>query len=192
MKIKSAEFIKGITGDDPILRDKIPQIAFIGRSNVGKSSVINAVTNRKNLVKSSSKAGKTKEINFFLINNSFYFVDLPGYGFAETSLEKRKSILLLIQWYLFDPNNYPQKVILITDAKIGMTEKDQDMLHDLEHAEKEVLVIANKIDKLNASEYSKNIQAMQAAAGTHIVVPFSAKNKTNINKLLAGLFLQYK
>ena len=75
MEIKEAKFIKGITGSNPILEDEIPQVAFIGRSNVGKSSVINSLVRRKNLVKSSSTPGKTKEINLFLINNKFYFVD---------------------------------------------------------------------------------------------------------------------
>ena len=80
MKIQSAEFIRGIKGTNPILNSSLPQIAFVGRSNVGKSSTLNALLNRKDLVAVSKKPGKTTEINFFLVNEKIYFVDLPGYG----------------------------------------------------------------------------------------------------------------
>ena len=96
MDIKSAEFVKGIMGTDKILEDNKPQIVFVGRSNVGKSSIINLLANRKNLVKSSSKPGKTKQINFFLINKKVFFVDLPGYGFMKMDLKKKEKIRKLI------------------------------------------------------------------------------------------------
>jgi len=92
MEIKSAEFIKGILGTNELLEDERLQVAFIGRSNVGKSSVINSLVNRKDLVKSGSKPGKTRQINFFLINGKVYFVDLPGYGFLKASLKEKEKL----------------------------------------------------------------------------------------------------
>ena len=83
MKILSASFVKGFTGTDPILYDSLPQFAFVGRSNVGKSSLMNCLLGSTNLVKSGKTPGKTKEINFFLVNRNMYFVDLPGYGFSN-------------------------------------------------------------------------------------------------------------
>ena len=89
MNITSARFIKGVVGPDENLEDGVPQIAFIGRSNVGKSSVINTLANQKGLAKTSSFPGRTQQINLFLINKSFYLVDLPGYGFAKASKDTR-------------------------------------------------------------------------------------------------------
>ena len=100
MKITSSVFIKGIVEDDEIMDDGIPQVAFIGRSNVGKSSLVNALTKSK-LSRISSSAGSTQQINFFLINKSIYFVDLPGYGFAKASNEDRNKIGNLINSYPF-------------------------------------------------------------------------------------------
>ena len=100
MEIQSAEFVRGIKGTDPILNSGLPQIAFVGRSNVGKSSTLNALLNRKDLVAVSKKPGKTTEINFFLVNEKIYFVDLPGYGYARAGSKKREKIKKLIVWYL--------------------------------------------------------------------------------------------
>src|SRR6266516_2479045 len=98
-KITSARFIRGIIGTNDILFDGLPQIAFVRRSNVGKSSVINSLTNRKDLVKVGKKPGKTTEINFFLINERFYFVDLPGYGYARLTPAEREKIRKRMLWY---------------------------------------------------------------------------------------------
>ena len=97
MKILSANFVKGFAGTDPILYEPKPQIAFIGRSNVGKSSLMNCLLNSTNLVKSGKNPGKTKEINFFSVNNNMYFVDLPGYGYSSVEAEKREKFSKLIQ-----------------------------------------------------------------------------------------------
>ena len=96
--IKTAEFVKGVVGTDPILKEKIPQIAFVGRSNVGKSSVINALTGKKGLAISSSTPGRTLQLNFFLINEKAYFVDLPGYGYARASLKQAEKMRKMIMW----------------------------------------------------------------------------------------------
>ena len=183
MKIKSAEFIKGLRGDDEILQDGISQVAFIGRSNVGKSSVINTLVNRRDLARSSAKAGKTTEINLFLINKAFYLVDLPGYGYAKTSLEERENLRKLIYWYLFY-SDVDQKIIaLIVDAKVGLTAYDIEIIRRLKDAEKRVIVVANKIDKVKKSDYSKQIKAIEAEASPYKVIPYSAEKKIVVGDL---------
>ena len=131
MKITSATFIKSATNKNNIINDGLPQIAFIGRSNVGKSTLINALTGNNKLVRSSSTAGRTQNINFFLINKSFYFVDLPGYGYARVSLEARYKLFGYITEYLFKSNIEQNKVVLILDAKVGITENDIIMFEEL-------------------------------------------------------------
>ncbi len=187
MKIKSADFVKGIMGDDEILEDGKPQVAFIGRSNVGKSSVINSLVNRRDLAKSSAKAGKTKEINLFLINRDFYLVDLPGYGYAQASLEERDNLRKLIYWYLLYSEVPHKRVVLIIDAKVGVTDSDSEMLRRLEEREKDIVVVANKIDKIKNSEYKKQMNAIQEKVGNHKVIPYSTVEKKGIGELTAAI-----
>lgn len=172
-------------GDDEILEDGKPQVAFIGRSNVGKSAVINSLVGSKTLARSSATAGRTKEINLFLINNLFYLVDLPGYGYAKTSLEERENLRKLIYWYLLYSTVDHKKVVLIIDAKVGPTDYDLEMLRRLEDREKDVIVVANKIDKLKNSELKKQLQAIQATIGKHKILPYSAEKRIGIGELSA-------
>ena len=187
MKITSAEFKKGITGFNEILEDGVPQIAFVGRSNVGKSSVINTLANKNNLARSSPTPGRTREINFYLINKDFYLVDLPGYGFATGNLQERESIQQLIYWYLLGEQANYKKVVLIIDAKVGPTENDMAMLHSLNEQGKNLVVVANKIDKLKKTEYKKQLDSIKQIFGKHKLIPYSAENKTGVNELLAEL-----
>ncbi len=183
MRIRSAEFIKGITGKDKILEDGLPQIAFIGRSNVGKSSTINSLVGQKDLVRVSSFPGRTRQINIFLINRSFYLADLPGYGFSVGSKEDQWRLRELINWYLF-MSGYEQKaVILIIDANIGMTDSDLEMLRALEDHKKNIIIAANKIDKIKKSEYKGQMQKIQSLAGEHKVIPCSAKKGIGLEDL---------
>ena len=185
MKIKSADFVKGIVGDDDILTDGVPQVAFIGRSNVGKSSVINSLVNRRDLARSSSTAGRTREVNFFLINRAFYLVDLPGYGFAKMSLENRDTLRALIYWYLLYANVEHKKIVLIVDAKVGVTGYDTEVLRRLDEAGKDVVVVANKIDKVKRSARVVQLAAIQAAVGAaHKVIPYSAVEKIGVGELV--------
>ena len=187
MKVKSTRFIKGVVGDDSILADGIPQIAFIGRSNVGKSSLINTLTNSK-VSRTSIFPGRTQEINIFLINNSFYLVDLPGYGFARASGAGREKIGELIDSYLFN-SLYPQKkVVMIIDANVGMTDRDMLMLSELENHEKDFIVIANKVDKMTQSEYHKKFTEIKKVIGEHEIIPFSTKTKKGLEALSDKIF----
>jgi GTP-binding protein len=189
MNITSAKFIKGVVGPDEILEDGIPQIAFIGRSNVGKSSVINTLANQKNLAKTSSFPGRTQQINLFLIsasgqNKPFYLVDLPGYGFAKTSKDVQEQIQSLIYWYLFDSPYRQTKVVLIIDASVGITNNDAQMLHSLKEQNKNIIVVANKTDKIKKSAYKKQLEEIQKIAGNYKIIPYSAEKKTGANELL--------
>lgn len=188
MDIKTAEFIRGVIGTNKILNDNKLQIAFIGRSNVGKSSIINLLVNRKNLVKSSSKPGKTRQINFFLINKKVYFVDLPGYGFMKADPKKREKIRKLIIWYLFRSEVEIDKIILIIDAKIGLTDFDIEMLALLKKTEKKIIIVANKVDKLKKNDVRKQIIKIQEEIGFDDIIPFSAKDRIGKEKLLNKIF----
>ncbi len=188
MQIKKTEFITGMTQKGASLRHEIPQIAFIGRSNVGKSSTINALANNKNLAKTSSYPGRTQQINIFLINDSTYFVDLPGYGFTKTSKSVRESIGELIDWYFLDSGYEPMVIALIVDANVGPTESDVAMLNYLEESDRNIIVLANKIDKIKQSEYVKKIRKVEEFAGKNTVIPFSAEKKKGITEFFQEAF----
>lgn len=188
MKINSAEFKKGIVGPDEILFNGKPQFAFIGRSNVGKSSVINSIVNQKNLVKTGKKPGKTTEINFFLINNKFYFVDLPGYGYAKLSPEKREKIRNLILWYITDEQIRPKKIILILDIKAGFTAFDKEMIEILRSQGHDYVILANKADKLNKRELAAQLEQIRTESYEENVIPHSATAKIGRGELIDRLF----
>ena len=184
MKIKSAQFVKGVLGSDDIFEDNIPQVAFIGRSNTGKSSVINSLTDQKGLAKTSSSPGHTKKINFFLINKSLYFVDLPGYGYAKVSNKEKERLRAMINWYFFVSNCKQNNIILIIDANIGPTQDDLEMLYALEEYKKNVIIVANKIDKIKKSKKEEKLKHIQEAIGLHKIIPYSAKEKIGVKDLL--------
>lgn len=189
MKINSAEFVRGIIGTNDILFDGVPQIAFVGRSNVGKSSVINALVNRKDLVKTSKEPGKTTEINFFSINNKkCYFVDLPGYGYAKTSPKEKEKIEKLILWYVLYAGVKPQKVVLVLDSKAGLTAFDKEMLRVLREQKHPCIIIANKADKLNQKELAKQLSLIKASAHERVVFPYSAVTMKGSEQLLQEIF----
>ena len=183
MNITSATFVKGIVGEDELLIDGRPQIAFIGRSNVGKSSIINCLVKQKNLAKTSSFAGRTQQINLFLVNKDFYFLDLPGYGFAKGSKDLQASLQSLIYWYFFDSQYEQEVVVLIIDANIGPTNTDFEMLHSLKEADKNVIIVANKIDKIKGSSYKAQMKKIQDDVGDYKIFPFSAEKKIGVSEL---------
>lgn len=188
MHIRSAKFIKGIVATDHLLDSAIPQIAFIGRSNVGKSSLINSLTGQKDLARTSSLPGRTQEINLFLINNSHYFIDLPGYGFARISAEARDRIQSLIYWYLFS-SNYPQKkVVIIIDANVGVTDLDMVMLHKLEEAKKDLIIVANKVDKIKSSERFKKLKKLHESLPNSKLIQYSSEKRIGMKELLGEIF----
>jgi GTP-binding protein len=186
MKINSAIFMRGIKGSNDILEDGIPQIAFIGRSNAGKSSLINSLVNIKDLARTSATPGRTQELNVFMINKSVYFIDLPGYGYAKTTIEAFKKINNLVYWYLFDSVHRP-KVVLIIDAEIGMTKSDLGMLEALEERGNEIVIVANKVDKIKKSQYLNQIKKIKAQFNGHLVIPYSSVTKVGVGELAEEL-----
>lgn len=189
MQIKSLEFISQIgLGEDIPDTDHI-HVAFIGRSNVGKSSLINTLAQKKGLARSSSAAGYTKTINFYLVNKAFYLVDLPGYGFAQGSVQDRKNLQRLIEWYITYPDLTDRQItVLIIDSKLGFTELDHQMLTLLQDLNKNVIIVANKIDKLKKNELAKNIKAIEEFAHPYKVIAISNEDKTGIPELIHTLF----
>lgn len=190
MKITSAEFVRGVTNEENMVYDGLPQVAFIGRSNVGKSSVINSITNNKKLARSSATAGRTQEINLFLLNNKFYLVDLPGYGYARGSFEARELITERIHWYLFDSNINQYKVVLIIDGRTGMTDSDHEMYEALAMHHKDIVIVINKIDKLNLSEKQKCLNEVKSIVKNSLIIPYSAEKHTNKDLLIDSIFPQ--
>lgn len=191
MLIKKTQFITGLTENSisiKSIKNEIPQIAFIGRSNVGKSSTINALVNNKKLAKTSSYPGRTQQINVFLINDSIYFMDLPGYGYTKTSKSVRANISELINWYFLKSGNKPHKVVLIIDANVGPTESDSQLLTYLEESQREVIIVANKVDKIKSSEYYRKFKKVTEFAKAHNIIPFSANTKKGVDELLKIVF----
>mgnify|MGYP001558206333 CR=1 FL=1 len=184
MKISKAEFAKGVIGDDYGLKDNLPQIAFFGRSNVGKSSVINSLVDKKNLAKISKIPGKTREANFFRINDSFYFVDFPGYGYAKRSMKERNKIIKRIFWYVEHSNVRPKAVFLIIDVKVGLTVLDSDVIKILGKNKHQIIIIANKIDKLGKIAAGRQLSSIQKEALSVPVLPYSAKTKEGKDELI--------
>ena len=184
MRILKAEFIKGVIGDDYALRDNLPQIAFFGRSNVGKSSLINSLVNKKDLVKVSKTPGKTLEANFFRINNSFYLIDFPGYGYAKHSIKKRNKMIKRIFWYVEHSNVKPKAIFLIIDIKVGLTILDREMIDVLKKNNHKIIIIANKIDKLKKEEGERKILSTQEEVQEISVLEYSAKTNKGRNELI--------
>jgi GTP-binding protein len=186
MKIASAVFLKGVTGDDKILEDGTPQVAFIGRSNAGKSSLINSLTGNAKLAITSSTPGRTKELNVFKINNTHYFIDLPGYGYAKASGQAIEKLNTLIVWYLLESKHTP-KVVLLIDAEVGPTKDDLAALKELERVGRDIVVVANKVDKIKKSQYLNQMKKLREQIHGHTLFPYSSKTKVGIEELRAEL-----
>ena len=186
MKITSAKFIKGILGTNPILDDGIPQIAFIGRSNAGKSSLLNSLTNSKKLAITSDTPGRTRELNIFLINQSHYFVDLPGYGYAKMGMRTQEKLGKLISWYLFD-SQYNPTVVLLIDAMVGPTHDDLDILSQLEQAGRKIIIVANKVDKIKKTHLQNELKKLRTLIPAHTIFPYSSKANIGIAELTKQL-----
>jgi len=160
VKIKSAEIVISAVSKAQYPENSLPEIALAGRSNVGKSSFINKMLNRKNLARTSSKPGKTQTLNFYLINEAFYFVDVPGYGYAKVSKTERAKWGNMIESYLTGRHEL-KSVILIVDLRHPPTNDDVLMYQFLKHYLIPVIVIATKADKIPRGKWEKHAKVVK-------------------------------
>ena len=169
MKVTSAEFIKSAFEKPHWVTSSLPEIAFLGRSNVGKSSLIKSLLERKGLARTSNTPGRTQSINFFLVNDRFYFADLPGYGFAKVSKAMRADWGIMAEEYLSERQELALCVQLV-DSRHEPTALDIQLNEWLTHYHRPHLVVATKSDKLSNNELQKTIRAAKAKLpGTEII-----------------------
>ena len=193
MRIKQSEFIISAVRREQYPIDNRNEVAFVGRSNVGKSSIINSLTNRKKLAKVSGTPGKTRLVNFFLINNDFYLVDLPGYGYAKVSKSEKDSWGKTIEMYLTEREQL-KRIVLLVDSRHKPTGDDILMYEWAKHFGYDVVVVATKSDKLKNSEFKKNekiIKENLKLKEEDKFYFFSSLNKRGIETLIDNLFLEF-
>ena len=186
MIIKKAELerVCGITSRLP--DNSLPEVAFAGKSNVGKSSMINALMNRKSLARTSSQPGKTQTINFYCINDQLYFVDLPGYGYAKVSVEEKAKWGKMIERYL-RTSKMLKAVFLLIDIRHDPSANDRMMYEWIVHNGYRPVIIATKLDKLKRSQVARQVKAVRQGLGMEkedVLIPFSAETKQGRDEIL--------
>ena len=189
VNLQNAEFILSAASAKGFLKDGLPQVAFAGRSNVGKSSVINRLLNRKNFARVGASPGKTIHINYFKIDNAFYLVDLPGYGYAKVSKSERDRWGRLMEDYFAHPELLTLGVMIV-DSRHKPTADDCTMADWFKATGCPLIVVANKLDKLKKSEIEPNIQRVRETLnlGEEVtVIPFSAEKGTGKEELLRAI-----
>ncbi|NMB28003.1 MAG: YihA family ribosome biogenesis GTP-binding protein [Tissierellia bacterium] len=185
MKIIKAELDRIAVNRKQYPDQSLPEIAFAGRSNVGKSSFINSMVNRTNLARTSGKPGKTRTINFYNINGEFRFVDLPGYGYAQVSKDEKEKWGIIIEEYLNTRENLAE-IILIVDIRHEPTEQDLIMYNWIKTYGFTGIVIATKADKISKGKYQasiKNIKNKLKIEDTDLIIPYSSSKSINQDKV---------
>ena len=160
MQVETAEFVLSAMREDQFLKDDLPQVAFIGRSNVGKSSLLNRLLGRKKLARTSSSPGRTQAVNYFLINRRLYFVDLPGYGYAKAPQQERQRWAEMVDRYFRQSCNR-RLLVQLVDSKVGATRLDLQAVEYVRDLGFEPLVVATKIDKVPRSRRSKALASIR-------------------------------
>lgn len=173
MKITSAEFVKSAFDRSHWITDGRPEIAFLGRSNVGKSSLLNSLLNRKGLARTSNTPGRTQSINFFLVNDRFYFADLPGYGYAKVSKTMRADWGRMAEQYLSERQELALSIQLV-DSRHKPTELDRQLHEWLSYGNKPSIIVATKSDKLSNNQLVKNLEEISKILAGPSVIAYSA------------------
>jgi len=190
VKVESAEFVKSARASGDFVRDGRPEIAFVGRSNVGKSSLMNRLLGRKGLARVSSTPGRTRLVNYFLVNRRFWFVDLPGYGYAKAGKEERKEWAALADSYFradADDRSRPL-VVMLVDGKVGATPLDAQAYEYLASLGVEMLVAATKVDRLPRGKRAAMGKGIRAALGDGIdIIPVSAHSGEGMQELWSAV-----
>ena len=185
MNITSAKYLTSVVDEKNILNDDMVEFAFVGRSNVGKSSLINALTGVKNLAKTSSTPGLTKMINYFVINNSFKFVDLPGYGYAKTGQKHIANWAGFMEKYLLN-STLLKTVFVLIDCRHEPSELDKMMINFLNHYQIPYMIIMTKVDKLAKSKIPQSAGKIAKHLGVRkeLILPFSSENFFGKDRIL--------
>lgn len=184
MLIKNPEFKISAVSPTQYPQDCLPEIVLVGKSNVGKSSFINTMVNRKKLARTSSEPGKTRQINFYNMDNKFYFVDLPGYGYSKMSKQEQAKVGSFIEEYLNKSKNIALIVFLI-DIRHEPTANDRLMYRYIIDSERPCIVIANKADKIAVTKVDKQVEDLQNALNPLkdlTFIPFSSERKIYTEK----------
>lgn len=187
MIVKDSKFIRSTIRPCDFPSDGLKEVAIVGRSNVGKSSIINSMLNRKRIAKVSSSPGKTKTINFFLINDYIYLVDFPGYGYAKISKTERNFWKHMIESY-FDNREVLRKVILLIDSRHKPFESDINMYNWIKYLKYDVSIVATKSDKIKYSEQKNNEKLFREVFNTDNILFYSSFKSKNRDELLEFLF----
>jgi GTP-binding protein len=189
MNVHNAEFVRSCVSVADCPKDGLPQIAFAGKSNVGKSSVINKLLLRKNFAKVGQAPGKTTHINYFRIDDALYFVDLPGYGYAKVPQKEKERWAKLMEQFFAAEDTFDFGVMIV-DARHKPTANDVTMANFFHQSGKPFAVVANKLDKLKKSEIEPNLaciaETLALSAQTKLI-PFSAEKGTGREELLSVL-----
>lgn len=189
MNLQKVEFVRSAATPKDFFSDGLPQIAFAGKSNVGKSSVLNCILQRKNFARVGQKPGKTIHINYFKVDGRAYFVDLPGYGYAQVSASEKERWGKLMERYFAMPEQITLGVMIV-DARHAPTALDVVMAQLFSDAGRPFVVVANKLDKLKKSEIAPNMAVIREtlALDERIpVIPFSAEKGTGRGELLSTI-----
>ena len=190
VNLQKAEFVLSAVSPKHFIQDGLPQVAFAGRSNVGKSSVINRLLGRKNFARVGAAPGKTIHVNYFSIDKAFYLVDLPGYGYAKVSKAERDRWGRLMEDYFARPDLLTLGVMIV-DARHKPTADDCTMFRWFRDTGCPLIVVANKLDKLKKSEAAPNLQTIRDTLGLgegDMLIPFSAEKGTGREELLSAIF----
>ena len=188
--LNKVEFIKSAASEKQFIQSPMPRIAFAGKSNVGKSSVINRLLNRKNLARVGSEPGKTVHVNYFLIDGRAYFIDLPGYGFAKVPRAEKERWSKLMESF-FSSGGFYDLGVMIVDARHKPTADDVTMAEYFKSSSAGFIVAANKLDKLKKSEIEPNMALIRETLGLGEevrLIPFSAENGQGRDELLSAIF----
>jgi len=186
--LKNVKFIKSAFSKKDIIQDDLPVILVAGKSNVGKSSFINSLCNNKNTAKVGSTPGKTRSINYFLVNDEFYIVDLPGYGYSTMSQKEKENINALTNYFL-ETNNNIKHIFHLVDIRHLPTSEDKQMYNWLEASEKEFTVVLNKADKLSSTKQLQAVKDIEKALfSAKELILFSSENKMNLDKILEIIY----
>ncbi|RDY26611.1 YihA family ribosome biogenesis GTP-binding protein [Romboutsia weinsteinii] len=194
MKIRSSEIVMSAINKSQYPEEGIPEIALVGRSNVGKSSTVNTLLNRRNFARTSQTPGKTRTINFYLINNEFYFVDLPGYGYAKIAKSEKEKWGKIMERYLEDRDELCA-IFLLVDIRHEPTADDKMMYDWIKHFGYNCVVIATKADKISRGQYQKHISIIRKKLQLEKdekVIPLSSLKKTGVEEVWNEIIKQYE